>query len=213
MLDDKATNLIFYTGKEPLPDSIENYNLLHDAHIQIVKSRPNIKRLIPNIVNYFENPISDYVKFKKSSANFSLNMARGIHTKDTMERERSSKSIFTIEASTSDCGYCSNEDVEGTTKTCGSMVTFVLVNSHHAQKNISIHELETIKEKKNYTVEIDLSPNVPEECKSKIGRKGLENDEASSIGHQWLKAWEENTDARDYVENHFPKTRRDTWGL
>jgi len=61
-LCDNAMNLVFYTGKDPLPDVIENYNLSHTAHLEIVKSRANIGRLIPNIINYFENPDSDYTR-------------------------------------------------------------------------------------------------------------------------------------------------------
>ena len=63
-LYDKATNLIFYTGKDPLPDKIENYNISHDAHLEIVRSRATIGVLIPNIIDYFENPDGDYNKFE-----------------------------------------------------------------------------------------------------------------------------------------------------
>jgi len=62
-LDEKALNLIFYTGKVALPDTIENYNI-SNTHVEIIKDRANIKCLIPNIINYFENPDSDFNKLK-----------------------------------------------------------------------------------------------------------------------------------------------------
>jgi predicted ferric reductase len=51
-LDEKGFNLIFYTGKESLPDVIENYN--GQAHVKIVKERPNLAHLIPNIIQYVD---------------------------------------------------------------------------------------------------------------------------------------------------------------
>jgi len=51
-LDDKGINLIFYTGKDPLPDTITNFNV--HAHVEIIKKRPNLPFLIPNIIEFFD---------------------------------------------------------------------------------------------------------------------------------------------------------------
>jgi len=240
VLDEKAVNLIFYTGKEPLPDAIENYNLRHDAHIQIVKSRPNIKRLIPNLINYFENPSSDYNKCKRCKSKRSLpNVSHGIHIEDTMAMNCFSRSSAAVEEvvdfSPSHCSdsieWCdiSNDDIECTIKTCSSedvdsaakticcgCTATTLAHSlsdasspeprspppcfesgRRGKRNISIYELEAIAE------------TCPENGNPQI-------EDASSIsssGHQHPRIWEENTDARDFVENNFPKARRDTWGM
>lgn len=49
-LDHKGFNLIFYTGQDPLPATIENFN--SNAIIKIVPGRPNLSNLIPNIIQY-----------------------------------------------------------------------------------------------------------------------------------------------------------------
>jgi ferric-chelate reductase len=51
-LDHKGFNLIFYTGKDPLPSTIENHN--SNANLQIIRQRPNISGLIPNIIRYID---------------------------------------------------------------------------------------------------------------------------------------------------------------
>jgi len=78
VFDRKAINLIFYTGKEPLPDTIRNDKMLHDAHVQIIKSRPDLRRIIPNIINYFENPKTGYNS--RTTTDLELNLGRCIST-------------------------------------------------------------------------------------------------------------------------------------
>ena len=51
-LDHKGENLVFYTGKDPLPDTIENHN--GHANLQIIRQRPNISYLVPNIIHYID---------------------------------------------------------------------------------------------------------------------------------------------------------------
>lgn len=47
-LDPKGFNLIFYTGSEVLPDTIENYN--GNVNLTIIRERPNVQHIIPNII-------------------------------------------------------------------------------------------------------------------------------------------------------------------
>jgi predicted ferric reductase len=51
-LDEKGLNFIFYTGKEELPETIENFNV--SAHVKIIHKRPNLSILLPKIIAYFE---------------------------------------------------------------------------------------------------------------------------------------------------------------
>jgi predicted ferric reductase len=51
-LDHKGFNLVFYTGKDPLPDTIENHN--GHANLQIIRQRPVISYLVPNIIHYID---------------------------------------------------------------------------------------------------------------------------------------------------------------
>jgi hypothetical protein len=51
-LDERGLNLVFYTGKEELPETIENFNVT--AHVKIIRKRPDLSILLPNIVEYFE---------------------------------------------------------------------------------------------------------------------------------------------------------------
>lgn len=51
-LDERGLNLIFYTGKEELPETIENFNVT--AHVKIIRERPDLSILLPNIIEYFE---------------------------------------------------------------------------------------------------------------------------------------------------------------
>jgi hypothetical protein len=51
-LDEKGLNFIFYTGKEELPETIENFNV--SAHVKIIHKRPDLSILLPKIIAYFE---------------------------------------------------------------------------------------------------------------------------------------------------------------
>ena len=51
-LDHKGFNLVFYTGKDPLPDTIENFNV--NANLQIIKERPNLSNILPNMIHYID---------------------------------------------------------------------------------------------------------------------------------------------------------------
>jgi hypothetical protein len=51
-LDEKGLNFIFYTGKEKLPEVIENFNVT--AHVKIIYKRPDLSILLPKIIAYFE---------------------------------------------------------------------------------------------------------------------------------------------------------------
>lgn len=51
-LDHKGFNLVFYTGKDPLPDTIENFNT--NANLTIINERPDLSRVIPNIIKYVD---------------------------------------------------------------------------------------------------------------------------------------------------------------
>ena len=116
-LDEKALNLIFYTGKDPLPDTIENYNL-SNAHVEIIKGRANISCLIPNIINYFENPDSDFNKFKlgrKSTAvcDFgSTTMSNQIDVQD-IERGRDFSCASQVQDSTDSSNSFSVTTIDG----------------------------------------------------------------------------------------------------
>ena len=223
VLDEKALNLIFYTGKEPLPKGIENYNLLHDAHIYIVKSRPDVKVLVPNIISYFENPSSDH---NNPNRNPALTIGHGTEfpqkIPSTIEcvYERTDLECLSISGLRS--GYRGNDSF---TSICSDPASLTLVNNHCNRQRISVHDVISIVEKTKLAAG-DVALNDLEECNSKIGRKG--SDEVASLPHPpsatnlgrltssvglELKVWEENPSAREYLENRFPKTRRKTWGL
>jgi ferredoxin-NADP reductase len=51
-LDHKGFNLIFYTGSDPVPDSIEKQH--SNANLSIIKSRPNLSNVLVNIISYFD---------------------------------------------------------------------------------------------------------------------------------------------------------------
>ncbi|KAL3905958.1 MAG: hypothetical protein SGILL_009468 [Bacillariaceae sp.] len=51
-LDHKGFNLVFYTGKEPLPSTIENFQ--GNVSLQIIHERPKVANLIPNIIHHID---------------------------------------------------------------------------------------------------------------------------------------------------------------
>ena len=56
-LDEKGLNLIFYTGKESLPDSTGKYHQhFNDGaqHIKIINGRPDLSYVIPNIIEFVD---------------------------------------------------------------------------------------------------------------------------------------------------------------
>ena len=55
MLDHKGFNLIFYTGKDPLPTRITNH--LVSATLKIIHARPKLEHLLPNTIHYIEKGI------------------------------------------------------------------------------------------------------------------------------------------------------------
>ena len=62
-LDHDGWNLIFYTGKEPLPPGIiEDYN----ANVRVVRGRPQLSSLIPNIIYGNESESSTFCLWEKS---------------------------------------------------------------------------------------------------------------------------------------------------
>ena len=62
-LDHDGWNLIFYTGKEPLPPGIiEVYN----ANVRVVRGRPQLSSLIPNIIYGNESESSTFCLWEKS---------------------------------------------------------------------------------------------------------------------------------------------------
>ncbi len=223
VLDEKAVNVIFYTGKEPLPEDIENYRLLHDAHVHIVKSRPDIKLLIPNIINYFENPSSEFNKSKKKASKSSLIIDHG-------------NDVPLELPSSGDCA-CKDAEIQSSDKTLAtapmwstgrtmrtrdSLSTldsgfgnFVPLDVSCDRKCISVHDMtsSTVKKTKLTAFEIALEEiEEVEERSSKGRRKHLRKGKASSV-KQDPKVWEANPRAKEYLENHFPEKRRDTWGL
>lgn len=252
-LDVKAMNLVFYTGKDPLPDQIESYNLSHDAHLEIIKSRPNIGRLIPNIINYFENPDSDYHKYGlwRKSVDYDEDPEQGnrfsnvswMTDNDAASRPSSTKragssalphlsiSSFTSstkradssalgrisEASTRDgevreSGVTSESPSEALKKEDDSGNTFeshsealkadtvvLLKKKAHpvGRKNSTIFGIESTEHRKRHTLISTTS--------------GKRSGKASAVGQP--KVWEENEDARAYVESGIPKNRHEAWGL
>lgn len=52
-LDHKGFNLIFYTGKDPLPDTIENYHSTA-ANLSIIRARPNLAHVLPGIIAHID---------------------------------------------------------------------------------------------------------------------------------------------------------------
>lgn len=83
-LDEKGLNLIFYTGKDPLPDIIENNNGHKNnttnnnggssslsslpQHVKIIKGRPNLSFVIPNIIEFVDK---GGINWKKNAASSS----------------------------------------------------------------------------------------------------------------------------------------------
>ena len=53
-LDHDGWNLIFYTGKTPLPSSIEEIDL-KGANVRIVKGRPDFSSVVPNVIYGIES--------------------------------------------------------------------------------------------------------------------------------------------------------------
>jgi len=228
VFDRKAINLIFYTGKEPLPDTIRNDKMLHDAHVQIIKSRPDLRRIIPNIINYFENPKTGYNS--RTTTDLELNLGRCISTEGSeathhcsslgaedelqiVEEDNGLNLPFScasaFEISSKDgieriAEIRENLDIENRTKSrkgTPSAPALVLVNRHDLHKNAPVYEPESIIERCN-----DKNVNaLGDSDESKIEEIGLRNTESMVS--------EENTDAIDYLQNDFPKIRRDNWGI
>jgi len=69
-LDERGLNFIFYTGKEDLPETIENFNVT--AHLKIIHKRPDLSVLIPKIIAHFERRGANTVSFNKNT----------VHSKD-----------------------------------------------------------------------------------------------------------------------------------
>jgi len=62
-LDENGLNLIFYTGKDPLPEIIMNFNV--HAHVKIIRERPNLSYVIPNIIEHFDKGVITQVNDMK----------------------------------------------------------------------------------------------------------------------------------------------------
>lgn len=223
-LDSKAMNLVFYTGKDPLPDQIESYNLSHDAHLEIVKSRANIGRLIPNIINYFENPDSDYHKFelwRKSAewndedpeeGNYFSNESWMADEEEKDEQERTSGVTFEPPSDgkkEGESGVTSESHSEALKE---ETAVPPLTKRARARKNSSVFGFEAIAppDRKKGT-ELRKRRTMTTTGPDRQSTFGKRFGKSSSVGQP--EVWEENEVARAYVESGIPKYRLESWGL
>lgn len=61
-LDHDGWNLIFYTGKAPLTTSVEDSN----ANIRVIRGRPQLSSLIPNVIYGCESDSSTFSLWEES---------------------------------------------------------------------------------------------------------------------------------------------------
>ena len=89
-LDEKGLNIIFYTGKEALPDTIENYHHHFNngaQHVKIIKGRPNLSYVIPNIIEFVDKGGIDW---KKATTMNEVTIEEEVDTDETTNDDSSS---------------------------------------------------------------------------------------------------------------------------
>lgn len=88
-LDTKGFNIIFYTGKDQLPPTIANCNA-QDAHLRIVRERPNLHHVIPNIIR----TIDEFLENKNPEHCNAVRLAQNSADMSEIENSTCSPQIF-----------------------------------------------------------------------------------------------------------------------
>lgn len=215
--DEKGLNLIFYTGKEALPETIENFHAKGcNAHVKIIKERPKLSHLIPNIIAFVDKGRDVWNVGKKKGTNTVVCPANPPNTPPTSHCEFD-YDFDSLSSSASGVDSIEEEDdfmdLEGIQKVGSDDYEFKYDCEH--------------EENEEWTR--PLVPNAYE-CvrpgfRKESGRRGVFrttsiSDLSGGFKDTWKtslmpRVWQESigTDTRDYVKSTMATDHKETWGL
>lgn len=210
-LDTKGLNLIFYTGKESLPESIENYhsNQTH-AHIKIIKERPNLSHLIPNIITFVDKGMELWSAEKKKEMENSV-CPRPTTPATTQSTSNNDPSIYLDSLSSSSCSSDESD----------SEFCFMDLEAVQNVKYDCLHESEEwTRQLLPTTTDFTQSGSSEALGKRNIYRTTSISDLSGGFKDTWRtslmpRVWEKNpvTDTRRYVKSVMAADHKETWGL
>jgi hypothetical protein len=232
-LDYNAFNLVFFTGKAALPDMIENYNVSHNAHLKIIKKRPNLSWVIPNIIRAIDVACdngkdliprySEVVKEKTSAPKVEKEVTK-VSTAPSIPEGGDGEDAFPTNV-----GLGSFEMPLG-----GSSAPKVAVKTARgsvmlARTNIAEFAFDAVNNKDDLHSNGSLGgSNAPRKArKARASVWNTNSDLESNSGNRRqstfeanvgaagsnLNVWEEQEGAKDYVLNTMPKANKDQWSF
>ncbi|KAL7475304.1 hypothetical protein ACHAW6_001225 [Cyclotella cf. meneghiniana] len=207
-LDEKGLNVIFYTGKDPLPPTIENYNA-RGVYMKIVRARPNLHDVIPNIVRNIDE-FQDKLNPKSSKVMGHAQYASAKYV-PRHSQEISVGQIVDSNLEEEECG-----DAPPHRETDGMATS---ANDPHPSDMLE----EQVKDSRRISV---ARFGVSAQADLLEWRKRLstwttvgDNDEMNAgsfrglIPERHLRIWEENKSSRDYITSKMPPSALKRWGF
>jgi len=229
-LDEKGLNLIFYTGKEDdLPESIENYHTNgSNAHVKIIKERPNLSHLIPNIIEFVDKGKDMWKKEIKNAKNAKNDkeapptslLASGVGV-GSNSSSKSRDDFVDLEAicqsESCDYDFNYNKDDEGSLSSDDSEEwtrSLVLTSTN------CTHSMPTKDPILKDEEDQQLQQQQQQQQRS-IWRTTSVTDLTGGVRDTWRassmpKVWKEKvggTTPRQYVKSTMAEDRKETWGL
>jgi hypothetical protein len=136
-LDEKGLNLIFYTGKVSLPDTIENYHHHFNnggQHVKIIKGRPDLSYVIPNIIEFVD----------KGGINWEKAMMM-------MNEVKVDEEVDTDETTTDDSSSDLKRRNDGITMGGNNVPKSKAINNHHNDDDYGQSDLEARGKSDSFT--------------------------------------------------------------
>lgn len=196
-LDERGFNLIFYTGKDPLPPTVENYNT-HAAHLRVIRARPNLHYVLPNIIRAFHE-FKDDLKPQHSKVMASVRIGDTVPRADgaeenTQEEECHPSSLPKNKAKSSTDGHEPSNPPENEAKVADRRISLAEFGADFAKQE---------RKRSVWRTQVD------------------EEDPLDSVGAAFegvipasrLKVWEEDKSSREYIKSTMSPSDLDRWGL
>ncbi|KAL7482988.1 hypothetical protein ACHAW6_008629 [Cyclotella cf. meneghiniana] len=208
-LDKKGFNVIFYTGKDPLPPTIENYNA-HGVYMRIVRARPNLHYLIPNIVRNVDE-IQDKMSPQYCKAMGNAQYSSEMHSPRCSEEKSAGLQDYSNLQEQEGGDVSSNQEVNGiVTSADGIHPSDVLEEQLEDSANrISVARFGVSAQADQLDWHKRLSTWTTVDDNDEINLGSFR----SLIPKRHLRVWEEDKSSRDYIISKMPPSALKRWGF
>ena len=205
-LDEKGLNLIFYTGKEPLPEFIQNYN--GQAHVKIVKERPNLAHLLPNIIQYVDK------EDKKGLNNNGFNLGKKMMPNTFSSSDTEGTDALDVELAENTSG--NSKWTDHVLPSPEKLKVQIIQGQHDGSTTMDgsssgSDDIETLASYQHVRTHND-SDHPPRSIWRTASTRAGRNSSTTMMTTPVPRVWKEKSDAKIYVKS-MPENDLETWGL